>query len=153
MTTIAYRDGVLAADSKAYGGLYKGSPGAKAKLHKIASGDLAGWIVGISTNNVGGDKLLLAWLEAGAPLPSSDSVKPDQFTILALNPAGELFLANDNLSLSGPICSEFYAIGSGDDFAMGAMAMGADAAQAVGIAALFDCHTGGAVTALRSGAQ
>lgn len=149
MTTIAYRDGVMAADSKAYGGLYKNSPGEKAKLHRIALGDLAGWIVGISTNNVGGDKLLIAWLEAGAPLPASDSVKPDQFQILALSLAGELFLANDNLSLSGPIRSDFYAIGSGDDFAMGALAMGADAAEAVRVASLFDRHTGGEIQVLQ----
>lgn len=149
MTTIAYRDGALAADSKAYGGLYKNSPGDKAKIHRLGPGPMEGWLVGISTNVVGGDKMLLAWLEAGAPLPTNESLKPEQFCIIALNPAGELFLANDALSLSGPIKSEFYAVGSGDDFAMGAFAMGADAAQAVRIASQFDRHTGGEVTVLR----
>lgn len=149
MTTIAYRDGILAADTKAYGGLYRNSPGAKSKLHRIRAGDLEGWIVGISTSHVGGDQLLLGWLEAGAPLPTSTSVKPEHFSILALNRSGEMFLAHDQLSLSGPITSDFYAVGSGDDFAMGAMGMGADAAQAVHIASRFDVHTGPDVTVLR----
>lgn len=149
MTTIAYRDGILAADSKAYGGKFCASPGEKSKLHRIAKGRLKGWLVGISSNSVGADTLLLDWIARGAPLPTSGDMRPDEFVILALAPDGSLYLANDNLGFSGPITSAYYAIGSGADFALGAMAMGASAAQAVATAALFDPHTGGAVHTLK----
>lgn len=149
MTTIAYRDGAIAGDSKAYGGKYCASPGSKTKVHQIEGGERDGWIVGISTNNVGGDALLLDWLQRGAPLPQTSDLKPDQFIILALDPSGGLHLANDNLSFSGPIESEFYAIGSGADFALGAMAVGASAEESIRVASRFDAHTGGEVTVRR----
>lgn len=153
MTTIAYRDGVLAADSKAYGGRYCASPGEKVKLHRITDGRCAGWIVGISTNNVGGDAMILDWINRGAPLPTTSDTKPDQFIVLAVDPGGSLHLANDNYAFSGPIKADRYAVGSGADFALGAMAMGATAEQAIEVASSLDPHTGGTVTALRISAE
>ena len=44
--------------------------------------------------------------------------------------------------------AEFYAFGSGDAFAMGAMAMGATAEQAVEVATRFDVYSGGPITVL-----
>ena len=43
----------------------------------------------------------------------------------------------------------FYAIGSGRDFALAAMRMGADAKKAVKIASEFDIHTGGRIRTMR----
>jgi ATP-dependent protease HslVU (ClpYQ) peptidase subunit len=45
--------------------------------------------------------------------------------------------------------TEFIAIGSGGDLAMGAMGAGATARQAVEIAARFDCFTGGKIDEFR----
>jgi ATP-dependent protease HslVU (ClpYQ) peptidase subunit len=49
--------------------------------------------------------------------------------------------------LCPPICipASFDATGSGSDFAMGAMAVGASAPEAVRVAARFDVYTGGPV--------
>ena len=46
------------------------------------------------------------------------------------------------------IKDQFYAIGSGGPYAMGAMAMGATPEQAVAIAARFDPNTGGDIEAI-----
>lgn len=60
-------------------------------------------------------------------------------------------LGHDCIYLYGPdgtryaIKDDFYAIGSGGPYAMGAMAMGATPAEAVAIAARFDPGTGGAI--------
>lgn len=148
MTTIAYRDGVLAADSRAYGGKWKASPGEKAKMRRIAAGRFAGCVGAISTNSVGGDQLLWDWIERGAPAPVSGDIRPDSFSVLILAPDG-LHLAYENMTFSGPIRSEFYAVGSGEDFALGALAMGATAEEAVQIASRFDHHTGGEIVTMR----
>ena len=49
---------------------------------------------------------------------------------------------------SGPIDTPFCAVGSGADFALGAMQFGADAVQAVYCAIAQDQHTGGEVRVL-----
>jgi len=149
VTTIVWRDGILAADSKAYGGNYKQSPGSKTKLRTVTgSGRFAGAIGGVSTNVVGGDVMLWDWVERGAPFPEANDLKPESFSILLITPDGAVWLANDALSFSGPIDCRYYAVGSGDHFALGALAMGASAVEAVDVAAIFDCHTGGEIMAL-----
>lgn len=42
----------------------------------------------------------------------------------------------------------FAALGSGADYALGALAMGADARRAIQVAAQFDPHTGGGIDAV-----
>lgn len=149
MTTIAYKDGLLVGDKLAYGGKYEPSPGLKTKIHRISSGPMQGWLCGISTNCVGGDKVLLAWIERGAPFGRDGEVFPDRFTVLLVDPLGRLHLAYDAVCLSGPIESEFYAIGTGAPYALGAMAVGRCAIEAVHAAARFDPHTGGHVDRLQ----
>lgn len=48
-----------------------------------------------------------------------------------------------------PIKDQFYAVGSGAPYALGAMAMGASPEEAVAIAARFDPNTGGEVEVLK----
>jgi hypothetical protein len=57
-----------------------------------------------------------------------------------VKPSGDLYFADDSLHFAGPIKSEYYAIGSGAGYAMGAFAMGATAEEAVKAACLFDNH-------------
>lgn len=47
-----------------------------------------------------------------------------------------------------PVSQPFYTLGTGYQLAMGALAMGASAEEAVRVAAQFDTMTGGAVTVL-----
>jgi hypothetical protein len=87
------------------------------------------------------------WLRNGADPAKFGADKPDCCVIL-IKPSGDLFLAEDGLYFSGPIKSQFHAIGSGAKYALGAMAHGATAEQAVGVACQFDMHCGGDVMTL-----
>jgi ATP-dependent protease HslVU (ClpYQ) peptidase subunit len=140
LTTIAYRNGVLAADSMAYGGKYCASPGLKWKIGRLENGDR----LGVSSNVVGAGEAMRDWLNGRL---ERTLVPPDVRAIL-VNADGQVFIANDGVLFSGPIDTEFCAIGSGADFALGAMQHGADAVEAVRCAIAHDQHTGGEVRVL-----
>lgn len=136
MTTVTYRDGIMAADSRAFSG--DRSPiGFKDKVHRLADGTL----VGISTTVVGADKALVHWVEKGR-LPAATD-KLDNFMVLMVKPNGQVFYARDQLLWTGPLSAPFYAIGSGGDYALGALSMGATAVQAVEKAIQMDPWSGG----------
>lgn len=144
MTTIAYRDGVLAADSRAYSG-DKVPIGSKTKVHRMADGSL----LGVSTTSVGGDQLIRRWVEAGSLPVASTDLKPDAFTALLVKPDGSVWYASDNMEWSGPLTGEFFAIGSGEQFALGALVMGASVERAVEAGIELDPWSAGPVTVLR----
>ncbi len=143
MTTIAYRDGIMAADSRAYSG-DKTPIGFKAKIHRLADGTL----FGVSTTSVGGDQILRRWIEAGCPVVAGDALKPESFMALMVKPDGTVWYANNNLEWSGPLLAEFWAIGSGEHFALGALAHGASAEEAVAAAIRLDPWSDGEITVL-----
>lgn len=143
MTTIVYRDGVLAADRRAYSGDKK-PIGSKTKIHRLEDGTL----FGVSSSNVGADSLLRRWIESGCVTAATDQLKPDSFELIVIKPTGDVFYANGNLDLTGPLEAEYFAIGSGDHYALGALAMGASAEVAVQIASDLDIWSGGGVTTM-----
>lgn len=143
MTTIVYRDGILASDRRAYAGDKK-PIGTKTKIHRLEDGTL--W--GVSSGNVGADALLGRWLKGGCEVVESSDLKPENFELIVIRPNGGIFYANGNLDLTGPLTAEYLAIGSGDHFAMGALAMGASAEVAVQIASNLDIWSGGGVDTL-----
>ena len=141
MTTVAYRDGVMAADSQAdSGGLLR----IRQKLHRVGEE-----IIGSSGNSMD-IMAFVKWWRSGNDLMAlpefrsygRDSDPPD-FVALVLSAAG-LELWNEYFEPL-PILDEFFAIGSGAAAAIAAMHMGADAPKAVEIAALVDVATGGEV--------
>lgn len=137
MSVVVYKDGILAADSRAYGGKYQTSPGAKAKMRRLSDGSR----VGVTTAILGMGERFFAWMEAGAdPKEWGPDPRPDLRAII-VRPDGAVFLAED-VYFSGPIETTCYAIGSGADFALGAMACGATAEEAVRVACRFDDHCG-----------
>lgn len=144
MTTIAYRDGIMAADSRAYGG-DKRSIGMKTKIHLLSDGTL----FGCSSSCVGADGILRRWVDAGCPPAVGSDVKPDSFELLLIRPNGDVFFAHDNLDLTGPLSAEFHAIGSGYQFAIAVMTMGFDAVKAVEVASQCDIWTDGPITQLK----
>lgn len=146
MTTIAYRAGVLAADSRAYGGPYRPSPGQKCKIWRLKSGDR----LGVSSAVPGTGERLREWFED--PSRCSPAELPKDFRLLLVKANGEVYLGDDSVHLSGPIETEYCAIGSGDVYAMGAMFMGASAVEAVQAACTFDPHTGGEIRTLTESA-
>lgn len=139
MSVVVFRDGVLAADCKAYGGRGQVSPGWKSKLHRLPDNSR----IGIVSAILGEPERFLALLNADNNPLEWKGDKPD-LRALMIAPNGSLFLFEDSIWPSGPInAGEFYAIGSGSDYAMGAMAMGASAVEAVRVAIQFDPNCGG----------
>lgn len=144
MTTIAYRDGIMAADSLVTSNDVR--RGAVAKIGRFGVG-IAGGIVGYA----GWSGLLdtvVSWLENGAPADARPTLHPDtSFSAIVVWPNGIVTIL-DKTFIRTDIDGEFFAEGSGNEFALGAMAMGAKARQAVEIAARFDIYTGGRISTL-----
>lgn len=131
MSTITYRDGIMAADSRAYNG-GRTPIGAKMKIHRLEDGSL----LGVSSPVVGQGEALRDWFNAGADV--SEHPSPLDFQALLVKANGEVFYYSDTPFPSGPLAGPFWAIGSGEQYALGAMVCGATAIQAVEVAAGLD---------------
>jgi ATP-dependent HslUV protease subunit HslV len=135
MTTIAYRNGILAADSQVVSGNTR--VGEMRKVWKTKSGALVGFAGNASLSHE-----IEQWVEKdlSGEVPST----ADRGSIILVRPTGEVFLIDDD---GGPvrIAAAFYSEGSGADVAIGALAAGASAVQAVEIASIYDIGTGGPI--------
>lgn len=159
MTTITYRDGILAADTQ---GNWRDTPTSVSKIYKVhGDGDavyLAGsgvlWRIREVVKQCesiadDGPGIYRSLWEAIALrfYDKHHDTKPDETPSCLLIQAG----TGNVLWLEGPRFGAvtfnrgYVALGSGADYAMGAMAAGADAVQAVQIAIDHDIHTGGVV--------
>lgn len=140
MTTIAYRDGVLAADTLASsdGIRIRHSP----KLDVLSDGS---WLA--TKGNSGHGRALLDWLESGkaGPQPGGDDQGSGG---VCIRPDGtiEAYEAGVYEILTG---ADYWAWGSGQQIALGAMHAGADAQGAVAAAITHDVYSGGEITVLR----
>lgn len=132
MTTIAYKKGLMVADSRAYSG-GRDPIGEKCKIECLADGTL----LGVTCTIPGGGEAIRRWYKDGCP-KECDYHLPEQFTLLAVRPDGSADFANDAKMISGPIFAKQYAIGSGADYALGAMVHHADARQALAVAIELD---------------
>lgn len=137
MTTIVYRAGVMAADTRAYAG-FNAALGQKTKIRRLDDGTL----VGCSSNQVGLGEAVMDWYAAGAAADKAPKATESKFSLLVVKPDGQGFYACDNFLLSGPIAGEFFAVGSGEGVAQGALHRGASAAEAVEIACRVDVWSG-----------
>lgn len=141
MTTIAYRAGVLAADTQMS---YSDTP--------VVVPDLKLFISGRYAVAVSGDcryiPTIKRWFENHdcSSEHAPERMWDDTFDILAMDVEGNAYtLFGDELYI---LPTEFFAIGSGRLLALGAMAEGASAARAVEIAAKHDVYTGLPVRAI-----
>ena len=142
MTTIAYRSGMLAADTAVLNG-YNILGDAMVKIAKH-HGCLAG-----ATGTAGYCAAFLKWFcggEQDAP-PKAEKDNDNYDTGIIVRPDGSI----DRHELSGwhTLRPRYYAVGSGRDHAFGAMFAGATAEQAVRAAIEHDPGTAGSVTVLR----
>jgi ATP-dependent protease HslVU (ClpYQ) peptidase subunit len=138
MTTVAYRWGTLAADSRMMSNGWIHRYGAE-KLHRLPDGGVAG-----VTGTYAEAMAFIAWLqggETGEKPPLSES------TVIRLRKDGSLTIYEAGASFN--VETEFGAWGSGSPAANAAMYMGADAAKAVEIASLLDDSTGGKVVTMK----
>jgi len=144
MTTIAYRDGIMAGDSRAWSG-DKHPIGSKSKVFKI--GD---FLIGISSSKVGEPTCFLHLLVEHLGTGSSDLTRINadrEYGVQALvvDKAGDAYYWDDGQAFSGPLKADYYAIGSGEQTALAAMVLGRSAVEAVELAIQLDPWTGGKV--------
>jgi len=143
MTTIAYKDGVVAYDSLVTVGRRKHLEPAKVfKWNKA--------LIGMCGADCPTNDVVKHWLNKLLAEPQVTKLKNSDFELLIIPLDGRLrLLYSDGRGLF--LDKPFYAIGSGSDYAMGAMAHGASAEEAVRIAAVFDTATGGKIRTKRRG--
>lgn len=135
MTTIAYCAGVLAADTRMSYGM--------SAIHypNMKLFEAGGFAIGLC-GDLRFAPVIRTWAEASFnPEALPEQVWNDDHDILVMNAQGELFIALARALVPAPPC-DFYAIGSGRMAALGAMACGADAVEAIRVAAQFDTGTG-----------
>lgn len=143
MTVIAYIDGVLAADRQSN---FAGARASTRKLYRTASGLILGG---------SGDSHQLRemheWFENGRQketLPSFQKSAETCCEILCIENRKIWFYGNSHIPLQ--IHQKYWALGSGRDFALGAMACGKSAYMAVKIANLFSTGCGIGIDTMRA---
>lgn len=142
MTTIAFKDGQLAADTLiAYNTI---TNGCREKISEC--GEYVVALAGMTWLRFP----LEEWCEAGCPpheVPTALLEYDEAFTALIVKTStGEVFEYANGYLL--PIHADYTAIGSGAILAIGAMAHGATAEEAVVAASKHDKNTGGPVTSI-----
>lgn len=144
MTTIAYRDGFIAADTQLTYGAIRNGFREKLAVTKNYIVALAGpsWL----------RKALESWAQEGCPddaIPCVLTENESEFEALFIDPNGEAFLYDNGYLV--PVAADYTAIGSGGQIALGAMAhpeSPASARQAVMAASVHDKNTGGNIQSL-----
>lgn len=140
--SVAVWDGkTLAADSQAV------CAGTRSRLRKIVKSPDGFLAAGVGT--VSSFIPWLRWVQAGMP-PEEQPTSLKDATVIIVEPRGRAFLFEGSATRM-PLTERKWAIGSGADYALGAMAVGADAAQAVRAACRYNVDCGGPVVAMAPG--
>lgn len=152
MTTIAYRDGVMAGDTLICNGT--DTMGHITKVYKVN-----GFLIGVA----GTLRLVVSfwrWAETGLTDESKMPCAPN-FSLLekdndsgvwgyVVTPSGKIY-RYENLGHALPVEADYAACGSGREYAMGAMGAGKSAFEAVAIACQFDISSGGKIRSVSLG--
>jgi len=141
MTIIAYRDGVLAADTQAT----QGESHRGASITKIAK---RGTVLAAAAGAMPGALRFLDWFRSGMPGDTPDLGDDKNAAHGFIYTPGHPIL---RLTIHGweRYEAEYDAHGCGADYALGAMAMGATAEEAVRATLKHECLSGGEITVLR----
>lgn len=138
MTIVAYRAGIMAADTASWSGDM-----VSAYVRKIVRSP-TGVLIG-ACGETADCRALLQWAEEGAHLAKC----PKKISAQALIVAGDQAVHMCDNGKIYDVHGEFFAIGSGEDFALGAMAAGASAEEAVRLCFGRVAHVGGDVDVMR----
>lgn len=149
MTTICYRDGILAGDTRAYSG-DKQPIGHKIKIAQARQSSGAVVSFGISTPHPGFSEEIRHWV-ANDRSPDAEPPGGRDFNMLLIDEQGDVYFYASSFVPSGPLWADYYAIGSGAEYALGAMAHGATAREAVEAAAQLDVWTGAPIQFIDTG--
>lgn len=137
MTTIAYRDGVLASDSSCWEGDIK-----TCSVRKIFR--VRGALVGF-TGNLNHGMRFLDWVRDGA---HHDEIPRGNYTGIVVSKSGSV-TTYDNGEAAVILRGKYFAFGNGQDVALGAMHAGANARRAVMAAIEHSAKTDGPIRILR----
>ena len=150
MTTVVFRDGVLAADSL----LVQGSIKCPESMNKLVMGRTHPVIYAMAGK--------IAILAAAVRIIEAMPVAPwdgGEFRtrpaldcnceLVAFHRDGRVVSFETDGLWFEPAEVPFMALGSGSKAALGALHMGADAVRAVEVACLLDAYTGGAIVSMR----
>ena len=147
MTTIAYRDGILAADGRLTSHNDTVLSDNAQKIHRLSNGELFALC--------GAEQFREPVLEAledpdlGLPEAVDEGIG---FTAILVGLDGSLRIYEGSGGWI-PIHDDFVAFGTGADFAYGAMEAGANAEGAVEIAIRRDVYSGGTVVTMTPGIE
>jgi 20S proteasome alpha/beta subunit len=137
MTTVVWRDGVLAADSRC---MASGSiqPGNMTKIWRVKNRLVSG------TGDANRIQMFLRWVKKGA---RGTAPEMGETNGILIEPDGRVreFEGVGEVYLEAP----FYAWGTGMQAALAALYMDATAEKAVEIAMLVDPRSGGAIQSIR----
>ena len=148
MTTIVYKDGVMASDSQVTLGQYKHL--SSKKIVKIN-----GCLVA-AAGPVNVCQEYMHWFKANVPrqnfsrLPKFMSSESGNFELLVVTRKGEMWFQAGN-NAPERIYGDYYVIGSGKAYAVTALHLGLDVKAAVRTAMRFDTGTGGQVHTIKLG--
>lgn len=150
MTTIVFRDGIIAADNQvtSEGGTRLGT---RAKLLRIGDG-VFGFAGDVNAVERASTYLRALYGQSRGfaalfgHIPHRPDLPEGSVTVIEVSRRGVRMYGAS--LFPEPIAGPYFAIGSGRDFALGALAMGATAAEAVRAAIQFDVYSGGPIQAL-----
>jgi ATP-dependent HslUV protease subunit HslV len=144
MTTVVYRDGVLASDSAVYAG--------GTKVHSMKKvWKIRGHLVGLA-GNVNAINAFKKWFEDGAMLDFYPITKKQSLAALVVTPEGKVFSYEDADPHAIEIeDGEYVAVGSGSDVALGALHAGATAPDAIKAAIAHSSKTDGKIQIIKLG--
>jgi hypothetical protein len=146
MTTIAYRDGILAADSRLtvdHGSGARKHTCKKLFRKRVTEGKKSFDVIIATAGESSPGMVFVDWYGSGKPVPELFLHLGGDFLCLVLRPDG--LYEYDVYCRGEQIEEEFYAVGSGSMAALAAMHCGKSAVEAVRIAARIDSYTGGRV--------
>lgn len=145
MTTIAFDGQTLAADRQA---THNNTPVLYGKLKKITfrgepayvgcAGEIDQWAT------------VLDWITTGCDKDKVPCIDAKCFSVMVITKSKNVFYLNDGFYFYEMGKSK-WAIGSGAEFALGAMAHGATAEEAVSIACTLDVNTGLGIDSVKPG--
>lgn len=145
MTTVAYRKGILAADSKTTA---DGTSVCRATKIRKVDGCLIGGCGNLDLVHWFLKNFKIDVLTGKIKLAITINEK-DEFEGIIVDPKGKVFYYSEKCLVTPVKDYGYYSIGSGSTIALGAMYAGANAREAVMAAIKFDIHTGGPIKTVR----
>lgn len=141
MTTIAYANGIMSADSSNWVKSGNNAYDAR-KIYRLRNGALVGC--------AGHDRCIAAfmrWLRAGARYESFPKLK--ELGAIVVDPKGKITVFDDGTPEPVTVQNKYCAVGVDQDIALGALFVGASAADAVRAAIKHGQKTRGPVHSLK----